>query len=51
MAQVGDKWTATEIYRLRGNTVANHRGTPILSGGRIFARSTKEAVCLDVSGK
>ena len=26
-------------------------GTPILSGGRIFARSTKEAVCLDVSGK
>jgi outer membrane protein assembly factor BamB len=26
-------------------------GTAILSGGRIFARSTKEAVCLDVSGK
>ena len=26
-------------------------GTPILSGGRIFARSTKEAVCVDVSGK
>ena len=26
-------------------------GTPFLSGGRIFARSTKEAVCLDVSGK
>ena len=24
--------------------------TPILSGGRIFARSTKEGVCLDVSG-
>ena len=26
-------------------------GTAILSGGRIYARSTKEAVCLDVSGK
>lgn len=26
-------------------------GTAILSGGRIFARSTKEAVCLDASGK
>ena len=25
--------------------------TPILANGRIFARSTKEAVCLDVSGK
>ena len=24
--------------------------TPILSGGRIYARSTKEGVCLDVSG-
>ncbi len=24
--------------------------TPILSGGRIFARSTKEGVCIDVSG-
>ena len=137
VAKAGDKWTATEIYRLRGNTVANHWstpvlkdgalygmfqfkeygrgpvkcvnikdgsvqweqagfgpgqvilagdkvlaitdagelvifeakpdaykelarakvldgkcwGTPILSGGHIFARSTKEAVCLDVSGK
>jgi outer membrane protein assembly factor BamB len=26
-------------------------GTPILSNGHIFARSTKEAVCLDVSAK
>ena len=25
--------------------------TPILANGRIFARSTKEAICLDVSGK
>ena len=25
--------------------------TPVLANGRIFARSTKEAVCLDVSGK
>jgi outer membrane protein assembly factor BamB len=25
--------------------------TPIVSNGKIFARSTKEAVCLDVSGK
>jgi outer membrane protein assembly factor BamB len=25
--------------------------TPILANGRIYARSTKEAVCLDVSGK
>ncbi len=25
--------------------------TPVISGGRVFARSTKEAVCLDVSGK
>jgi outer membrane protein assembly factor BamB len=25
--------------------------TPILTNGRIYARSTKEAVCLDVSGK
>jgi len=25
--------------------------TPIISGGKVFARSTKEAVCLDVSGK
>jgi outer membrane protein assembly factor BamB len=25
--------------------------TPILSNGRIYARSTKEAVCLDVSGR
>jgi outer membrane protein assembly factor BamB len=24
--------------------------TPILSGGRIYARSTKEGICLDVSG-
>jgi outer membrane protein assembly factor BamB len=24
--------------------------TPILANGRIYARSTKEAVCLDVSG-
>ena len=137
VAKAGDKWTATEIYRLRGNALANHWSTPvakdgflygmfqfkeygkgpvkcvdlkdgsvkweqagfgpgqvilagdkvlaltdagelvifepkpdaykelarakvldgkcwgtaILSGGRIFARSTKEAVCVDVSGK
>ena len=25
--------------------------SPILSDGRIYARSTKEGVCLDVSGK
>jgi outer membrane protein assembly factor BamB len=25
--------------------------TPVISSGRIFARSTKEAVCLDMSGK
>lgn len=25
--------------------------TPVLANGRVFARSTKEAVCLDVSGK
>jgi len=25
--------------------------TPIYSGGRVYARSTKEGVCLDVSGK
>ena len=137
VAKAGAQWTATELYRLRGNNVANHWSTPvqkdgflygmfqfkeygrgpvkcvdirdgsvkweqagfgpgqvilagdkvlaltdagelvvfdakpdayhefarakvldgkcwgtaILSGGRIFARSTKEAVCLDVSGK
>ena len=137
VAKVGDKWTATELFRQRGNKIANHWSTPvqkdgvlygmfqfkeygqgpvkgvdirdgsvkweqagfgpgqvilagdkvlaltdagelvifdakpdgyrelarakvldgkcwstaILSGGRIFARSTKEAVCVDVSGK
>jgi outer membrane protein assembly factor BamB len=25
--------------------------TPVISGGKVFARSTKEAICLDVSGK
>jgi outer membrane protein assembly factor BamB len=25
--------------------------TPVLSGGKIYARSTKEGVCLDVSAK
>ena len=25
--------------------------TPVLSGGKVFARSTKEAVCLEVAGK
>jgi hypothetical protein len=25
--------------------------TPVVSNGQIFARSTKEAVCLDVSGR
>jgi hypothetical protein len=25
--------------------------TPILSGGRVYARSTKEGVCLDVAGQ
>ncbi len=36
VAKAGDKWTATEIYRLRGNTIANHWSTPVASGGFLY---------------
>jgi outer membrane protein assembly factor BamB len=32
----GDAWKAEEIYRLKGNTVANHWSTPILRDGYLY---------------
>ncbi|MCE9610609.1 MAG: PQQ-like beta-propeller repeat protein [Chthoniobacter sp.] len=36
VAKDGDKWTATELYRLRGNKLANHWSTPVASGGHLY---------------
>lgn len=37
IAKNGDQWTATEIYRLRGNKpLANHWSTPVLFGGHLY---------------
>ena len=37
IAKSGDQWTATEIYRLRGNKpLANHWSTPVLFGGNLY---------------
>lgn len=32
----GDIWTATEIYRVRGNKLANHWSTPVLIGDHLY---------------
>ncbi len=44
--------TPTEYKELARNDVIDGKcwSTPTLSGGRIYVRSTKEAVCLDLSG-
>lgn len=37
IAKNGDKWTATELYRLRGNKpVANHWSTPVVKDGYLY---------------
>ena len=37
IAKSGDAFTATEIYRLRGNKpLANHWSTPVLAGGNMY---------------
>ena len=37
IAKNGDQWTATEIYRMRGNKpLANHWSTPVLFGGHLY---------------
>jgi outer membrane protein assembly factor BamB len=37
IAKNGDQWTATEIYRIRGNKpLANHWSTPVLIGGHLY---------------
>ena len=37
IAKSGDQWTATEIYRMRGNKpLANHWSTPVLFGGHLY---------------
>ena len=55
IAKNGDQWTATEIYRLRGNKpLANHWSTPVLFGGHLygmfsFKEYAKGAVkCVDI---
>ncbi len=37
IAKSGDQWTATEVYRMRGNKpLANHWSTPVLFGGHLY---------------
>ncbi len=37
IAKTGDQWTATELYRLRGDKpLANHWSTPVLFGGHLY---------------
>ena len=37
IAKNGDQWTATELYRMRGNKpLANHWSTPVLFGGHLY---------------
>ncbi len=37
IAKSGDAWTATEIYRMRGNKpLANHWSTPVLKDGHLY---------------
>ena len=36
ITKAGDKWTATEMYRLHGNEVANHWSTPVVKDGYLY---------------
>jgi len=37
IAKAGDQWTATELYRMRGNKpLANHWSTPVLFSGHLY---------------
>ena len=54
----GDTWTATEIWRERGNKLANHWSTPVLKDGYLYGMfqfkeyGTGAIKCVDVkSGK
>lgn len=36
VAHAGGKWTATELWRLTGNKVANHWSTPVVHQGHLY---------------
>ena len=36
VAKDGDKWTATELFRQRGNKIANHWSTPVAKYGILY---------------